>query len=175
VPYARPLGGNVSKSTVGDVGWSSPFPPVMKCEVLSSSDAAGAGGRAGVTAPAPLPVPSGAAPGPGEAAASHGRGHPQRRKHPWVLRLVASHVNLEHLVSRDGQRSPPALRGQCGRGEVLVIADGGNPARSRWEGRPRCRQQVAARRPLSLASLGRLSLRERVDTLDRLLDKCMAS
>ncbi len=72
MPYARPSGGNVSKSTVGDVGGSSPSPPVMRSEAAYSSDATGTGGRAGVAAPAPLPAPSGAAPGPGEAAVSDG-------------------------------------------------------------------------------------------------------
>jgi hypothetical protein len=57
VPYARPSVGNVSKSTVGDSAWSPPAPPprrapVMRSEDSSSSDAAGAGARAGVNPPA---------------------------------------------------------------------------------------------------------------------------
>jgi hypothetical protein len=40
VPYARPSVGNVSKSTVGDVGWSPQSPPVMRSDAPSSSDAA---------------------------------------------------------------------------------------------------------------------------------------
>jgi hypothetical protein len=49
-------------------------PPVMRSEASSSSDAAGAVGRAGVAAPEQLPAPPGEASGPGEAAASDGRG-----------------------------------------------------------------------------------------------------
>ena len=84
---------------------------------------------------------------------------------------LASHVSLERLVS--------GLLQNCKRGGVLVIADGGNPAvvgpevrSGRKEGRdvgnelPRegpCRWQLWG---------GWRCGNQRVDTLDRLLDKC---
>jgi hypothetical protein len=105
VLYTLPSGGNVSKSTVGDVGRSSQPPPVMRSEAPSSSDAAGTGGRA-----APLPAPSGGGAGAG-GGGRVGRARASAAPEPSSGLGLASHVNLEHLVS--------GLLQHCGRGKVV--------------------------------------------------------
>jgi hypothetical protein len=87
VPYAWPSSGNLSKVTIGDVGWSSPA-PVMR--VPTSSGASGAVGTRWRSSPSAAPR----AVGGGAGAGAGGRGVRRARASPG-LDAVARVVLLE--------------------------------------------------------------------------------
>jgi len=141
----------------------------MRVAPPSSSDASGRGTpwrRSPSAAAAPRAVGGGARAGAGGRGVGRARATPA----PEPSLGLASHVNLERLVS--------GLLQNCKRGGVLVIADGGNPAvgcpevrSGRKEGRD-VGNELPREGPCRWHRWGGWRCgNHRVDMLDRLLDK----